>query len=123
MKGKAGKYKRLSWDEYFLGIVDAVGARATCDMSGAGCLITKDNKIISSGYTGSASGLPHCFEVGHQLENGICKRIIHAEHNALSQAIRSLIPLEGATMYSSKEPCKACKDMAHKMGIIKIIIK
>ena len=118
---KKAKVKRLSWDEYFLAIVDAVGLRATCDRSGSGCVITQNNRIVSTGYTGSLSGLPHCSEVGHDLKAGQCQRTVHAEHNALSQALKFGISLEGATMYSKTSPCEACAKMARSLGIKKFI--
>lgn len=118
---KSTKHKRPSWDEYFLGIVKAVGARATCDKNGSGCVITIKNRIVSTGYTGSLSGLPHCNEVGHEMKNGACTRTIHAEHNAMSQALKFGVALDGAIMYSESAPCQACKNMANSLGVIKIL--
>ncbi|MFZ1019546.1 MAG: deaminase [Minisyncoccia bacterium] len=118
---KTEKYKRPSWDEYFLKIVDAVGARATCDKSGSGCVLAEENRIVATGYTGSLSGLPHCNEVGHDLKNKECVRTIHAEHNAITQALKFGILLEGATMYCERKPCSACAKMANSLGIKKII--
>ena len=114
-------HERPSWDEYFLGITKVVGSRATCDKSGSGCVIVRDNRIISTGYTGSLSGLPHCNEVGHDVKANDCKRAIHAEHNAISQALRFGVSLEGATMYCELSPCSACAKMADSLGIKKII--
>lgn len=118
---KTIKDRRLSWDEYFLSIMDRVGSRATCDIGGSGCVITLDNRIISTGYTGSLSGLPHCNDVGHDLKSGICQRTIHAEHNAISQALKFGISLEGAIMYCKATPCIACTNMATSLRIKKII--
>ena len=123
MKKSAQKHQRPSWDEYFLGIVNSVGLRATCDKSGSGCVITEDNRIVSTGYTGSLSGLPHCNDVGHDLKANQCMRIIHAEHNAISQALKSGISLDGATMYCKTMPCSACKKMALSLGIKKIVVE
>ena len=117
--------QRPSWDEYFMAIMDSVGLRATCDRGGKGCVITCDNRILSTGYLGSASGLSHCFEVGHDNggEENYCRRTIHAEHNAITQALSSGILLEGAVMYCEIEPCSACAKMADSLGIKKIITK
>jgi len=113
---------RPSWDEYFLDIVNAVGSRATCDKGGSGCVVTHDNRIISTGYIGSLSGLPHCNDVGHDLKSNTCIRTIHAEHNAMSQALKFGVPLEGAIMYCKIKPCPACAKMAKSLGVRKIII-
>ena len=118
---KVTKNKRLSWNEYFLKIVDSVGARATCDKSGSGCVLTQENRIVATGYTGSLSGLPHCNEVGHNIKNNECTRIIHAEQNAFTQALKFGIPLEGATMYCKITPCSSCIKMAKSLGVKKII--
>ncbi len=124
LAGKSEKYKRPSWDEYFLDIVDAVSLRATCDRGGRGCVITRDNRILSTGYLGSASGLPHCSDVGHDGKVGsYCARTIHSEHNAMKQALNSDISLNGATMYCEVAPCEACAKMANSLGIKKIICK
>lgn len=120
---KNSKHTRPTWDEYFLKIVDAVGSRATCDKGGSGCVITQYNRIVSTGYTGSLSGLPHCSEIGHDMKKGECLRTIHAEHNALAQALKFGMPLEGATMYCQKAPCQACEKMAKSLGIKKIVTK
>ncbi len=120
---KNAKHKRPSWDEYFLDITNCVGSRTTCDKSGSGCVITQDNRIVSTGYTGSLSGLPHCNDVGHQLKSNECTRIIHAEHNAISQALKFGISLDGATMYCKESLCSACKKMALSLGIKRIVTK
>jgi len=117
------KDTRPSWDEYFLKIVDSVGSRATCDKSGNGCVIAKDNRIVATGYTGSLSGLPHCSDIGHEMKSGDCVRTIHAEQNALTQALKFGISLDGATMYCGKTPCPACAKMADSLGIKKIVTK
>lgn len=119
---KIKKHKRPSWDEYFFKIVDCVGSRATCEKDGSGCVVTFDNRIISTGYTGSLSGLPHCNDVGHDIKSGHCVRTIHAEHNAMSQALKFGVSLDGATMYCKIEPCKACSKMATSLGIKRIMV-
>lgn len=117
------KHHRPSWDEYFLDILNAVGSRATCDRGGSGCVITLDNRIVATGYTGSLSGLPHCNEIGHDIKSNKCARTIHAEHNAMSQALKFGAPLDGATMYCAKKPCSACTKMAASLGIKRFVIE
>ena len=120
---KNTKHERPSWDEYFLKIVDVVGSRATCDKSGSGCVIVLDNRIIATGYTGSLSGLPHCSEVGHDMNLGNCIRTIHAEQNAINQALKFGILLDGATMYCKATPCLACAKMATSLGVKRIVLE
>lgn len=60
---KTIKYKRPSWDEYFLEISRAVSKRSTCDRGRASCVFVKDRQILATGYAGSPKGFPHCDEV------------------------------------------------------------
>jgi dCMP deaminase len=121
---------RPSWDEYFLDLVLEVAKRATCDRGRSGCVITKDRRIITTGYVGSPAGLPHCDQGGHLIktvedENGDrrqhCVRTIHAEQNALCQAARFGTPLEGATLYCTMEPCRACAMLIINSGIVRVV--
>jgi dCMP deaminase len=123
---------RPSWDEYFLRLVDEIAQRATCDRGKSGCLIVKDKRILCSGYVGSLPGFPHCSEAGHLLRKVIdddgtvrqhCMRTIHAEQNALCQAARYGIPLEGTTLYCSMEPCRVCTMLIISAGIQKVVAK
>ncbi len=61
-------HQRPTWDEYFMEVTRAVAKRATCDRGRSGCVIAKDKQILVTGYVGSAAGLPHCDEVGHQMK-------------------------------------------------------
>lgn len=111
--------KRKSWDRYFLDIANMVAARGTCDRLQVGCVITKGNRIISTGYNGSIKGEPHCDEVGHCYNNeGRCIRTIHAEQNAIIFAKEDL---EGSTAYVTHEPCETCTKLLVQAGVKKII--
>jgi len=123
---------RPSWDEYFVGLVDEIAKRATCDRGKSGCIIVKDKRILCSGYVGSLPGFPHCNEIGHLMKKVIdddgttrqhCMRTIHAEQNALCQAARYGIPLEGTTLYCSMEPCRVCAMLIISAGIKKVVAK
>jgi len=122
--------KRPSWDEYFIGISREVAKRATCDRGRSGCVIVKDKRILTTGYVGSPVGLPHCDDVGHLMKsvdhgNGNvsqhCMRTNHAEENAVVQAARSGIKLEGATLYSKMVPCFTCAKMIVNAGILRVV--
>jgi len=124
------KYKRPSWDEYFIGIAQAVAKRATCDRGRNACLIVKDKRILSTGYVGAPVGLPHCDDVGHLLRKTInedgsikynCIRTTHAEQNAIAQAARYGVPIEGATIYTKMVPCLDCVKMIINAGIKRIV--
>ncbi len=123
-------YQRPSWDDYFLDLVETIGKRATCNRGRSGCVITKDKRIIATGYVGSPSGLPHCDDVGHLFKKVMdekgnikehCMRTIHAEQNAICQAARHGISLEGSTLYCTMEPCRACAMMIISAGIVRVV--
>lgn len=124
------KYRRPSWDEYFLDLVNVVGSRGTCDRGRSGCVIVKDRRILSTGYVGSPIGTAHCDEVGHEMhtvvhENGEktrhCIRTSHAEQNAIANAARFGVALEGATLYCHMTPCYTCAKMIINAGIKRVV--
>jgi dCMP deaminase len=117
---------RPDWDRYFLDLCEAVSKRSTCDRGKAGCVIVKDKRIMTTGYSGSPAGLPHCDEVGHDMRKVIddngnisqhCVRTLHAEQNAIIQAAKFGIPLDGATLYCKMTPCRTCAMMIINSGI------
>jgi len=124
------KFKRPSWDEYFMEIADTVAKRATCDRGRSGCVIVREKQILVTGYVGSPRGLPHCDDVGHQLKQVVhedghstthCVRTVHAEQNAITQAARLGIPLEGSTLYCRMTPCRTCAMLIINCGIIRVV--
>ena len=123
-------YIRPLWDEYFMNIMQAVSTRATCDRGRSGCVIVRDKHILTTGYVGSPPGLPHCDEVGHQMKTTIhedghqtqhCVRTIHAEMNAIVQAARIGVSLDGATLYCRMTPCATCARSIIGAGIKHVI--
>lgn len=124
------EYKRPSWDEYFMNIVNEVGKRGTCDRGRAGCVIVRDNRILVTGYVGAPKGLSHCDEDGHILQEIInedgtkskhCIRTTHAELNAIIQAALHGVSTNGATMYIKMEPCFTCAKAIINAGIKRVV--
>ena len=121
---------RPTWDEYFLEVMKSVAARATCDRGRNGSVIVKEKRILSTGYVGAPSGLPHCDEIGHLLkkvthedgrESMHCLRTAHAELNAITQAAKFGVSIEGSTIYSKMEPCSACAMAIINSGIKRVV--
>ena len=132
MVKKKTKHKdtRPSWDEYFMSLAEVVGNRGTCDRGKSGCVIVKDKRILTTGYVGSPLGLPHCDEVGHEMhkvthEDGTetmhCIRTVHAEQNALIQAAKTGVALDGATVYCKMTPCYVCATLIINSGIKRVV--
>jgi dCMP deaminase len=127
---KITKNKRPSWDEYFLQMADLVGSRGTCDRGHAGAVIARDKRIVATGYAGSPVGLPHCDDVGHEMhtvtgEDGTisrhCIRTAHAELNAITNAARVGVAVEGATLYCKFLPCYTCAKAIINAGIKRVV--
>lgn len=121
---------RPSWDEYFMDIAQSVSKRATCDRGRSGCVIARNKQLLVSGYVGAPAGLPHCDDVGHQMKKVVhedgstsnhCVRTVHAEQNAISQAAKLGVSIEGATLYCRMTPCRACAMMIINCGISRIL--
>jgi dCMP deaminase len=124
------KEKRLSWDEYFLGLADAASKRATCNRGRSGCVIVRDKQVLATGYVGSPAGLPHCDEVGHLIKKVIqedgkitehCLRTVHSEQNAICQAAKRGIAIAGATVYTRMTPCRTCAMLLINCGIERVV--
>ena len=124
------KDSRPTWDEYFMEVCHAIAKRATCNRGKSGCVIARDNQILVTGYVGAPTGLPHCDEVGHQLkkiqhEDGTvtqhCVRTVHAEQNAICQAAKRGISIEGGTLYCKMTPCRTCAMLIINCGIVRVV--
>lgn len=118
--GPFRRRKRASWDEYFMRIAQQVATRATCDRKHVGAVIVRDRVILSTGYNGSIAGAPHCDDVGHMMENGHCVRTIHAEMNAVAQAAKNGVNINGSTIYITASPCWTCFKLLCNAGIKRI---
>ncbi len=112
---------RADWDAYFMEIARVVATRATCDRKHVGAVIVRDRTILSTGYNGSIRGMPHCDEVGHMMENGHCVATIHAEANAILQAAKNGVAIEGAEVYITASPCWPCFKLIANTGIKRIV--
>ena len=97
--------ERVPWDNYFMNIAQVVSTRSTCPRKFVGSVIVRDKTILSTGYNGSIRGMPHCTEVGHMMEDGHCVATIHAEANAIIQAAKNGVAIEGASIYTTASPC------------------
>ncbi|MGP1595002.1 MAG: deoxycytidylate deaminase [Treponema sp.] len=123
-------YIRPTWDEYFMEVCRAIAKRATCGRGRSGCVIARENQLLVTGYVGAPRGLPHCDEVGHQFkkiqhEDGSisqhCVRTVHAEQNAICQAAKRGISIDGATLYCKMTPCRTCAMLIINCGITRVV--
>ena len=112
---------RASWDQYFMAIAAQVATRSTCDRKHVGAVVVRDRMILTTGYNGSIRGAPHCDEEGHLMEDGHCVRTVHAEANAIVQAARNGVRIEGADIYVTASPCFNCFKLIANSGIGRIV--
>jgi dCMP deaminase len=117
--------ERPDWDQYFMEIAGIVAKRSTCIRRNIGSLIVKEKRILSTGYNGAPSGLPHCADLGCIREaRGIASgerhelcRGLHAEQNAIIQAAYHGVSIAGGLLYSTHLPCSICTKMIVNAGI------
>ncbi len=112
---------RASWDEYFMSIAQVVATRSTCPRKYVGSVLVGNRTILSTGYNGSIRGMPHCSDVGHMMEDGHCVATIHAEANAIIQAARNGVVIDGATCYVTASPCWNCFKQLANAGVERIV--
>lgn len=123
--------KRPGWDYYFMEIAHMVATRATCNRGvdlkyvsgfrGVGAVIAKDKVLLSTGYNGSPRGMEHCDDVGHEVVEGHCIRTVHAEANAIAQAAKNGVRIDGATLYTTASPCYDCFKLLINAGVKRVV--
>ena len=120
---------RHSLDQYFMDIAETVATRSTCLRHRVGAVIVRDKHIISTGYNGSASGLPHCLDVGcirdqENIPSGTRTErcmAVHSEINAIIQAALHGVSTDGATLYCTHMPCSSCAKAIINAGIRRVV--
>jgi dCMP deaminase len=116
---------RPSWERYFLSIARQVATRSTCLRRQVGCIIVLERRIVSTGYNGAPSGLPHCEETGCVRETkGVASgerhelcRGLHAEQNAIIQAAMHGTAVRGGSLFCTHKPCILCTKMLINAGL------
>ena len=98
-----------------------VAKRSTCPRAAVGAVIVRDKRILTTGYNGSPSNLPHCTEDGCLMVNGHCVRALHAEQNAIIQGALHGVDVSGSTIYVTHQPCLICAKMIINAGIQRVV--
>jgi len=121
--------QRPPWDQYFMDITRLVATRSSCLRRQVGALLVKDRNILATGYNGVPSGISHCDSTGCLREklnvpsgerHELC-RGLHAEQNAIIQAARHGVNIDGATLYCTTMPCIICSKMIINAGIVRVV--
>ena len=108
--------QRPTWDEYFKKIVLATRERRACERLQVGCLLVKDNRIVSQGYNGFLPGCPHISKVRNNHEQAT----VHAEQNALCDCAKRGVSCLDATVYVTHYPCIICCRLLLASGVKEI---
>lgn len=120
------------WDVRFMEMARLVASWSSCYQQNrqVGAVIVKDKRILTTGYNGAPSGLVSCKEKGECLRkklnipsgtrHEICYAV-HAEQNAIVQAAKMGVSVEGATIYVTHQPCSICTKIIINSGIKKVV--
>ncbi|TMA31371.1 MAG: hypothetical protein E6J87_15825 [Deltaproteobacteria bacterium] len=122
-------FERPSWDEYFMAIARVVASRSNCVKRKVAAVITRDRRIISTGYNGTPRGTLNCneggcprcnsfAEGGTRLDECLCS---HGEENAITQAAYHGVVLKGGTLYTTFSPCLICTKMIINAGLSEVV--
>lgn len=122
------------WDKRFMDLTETISKWSSCFKEGRsiGAVIVRNKRILTTGYNGAPSGIKSCKEKGeclrikHGIESGkqheLCYAI-HAEQNAIIQAAKIGVCIEGATLYCTHQPCVICSKMIVNAGISRVVYK
>ena len=122
------------WDKRFMDMAEVVSTWSSCFKQDrhVGAVIVRDKRILTTGYNGAPSGVSSCTDRGEcirikrGIKSGTCQEIcyaVHAEQNAICQAAKLGLALEGATLYCTHQPCTICARLIINSGIKKVWYK
>ena len=121
---------RNKWDERFIDMTNLVSTWSSCKRRNVGAIIIKDKRVVATGYNGAPAGMTTCVQadkclrdISH-IEPGSNQEIcnaIHAEQNAIVQAAKLGISIDGATLYCTHKPCSICAKMIVNSGIKEVV--
>ncbi|MCQ2409674.1 MAG: cytidine/deoxycytidylate deaminase family protein [Clostridia bacterium] len=122
------------WDKRFMEMAEFVSGWTSCARKGRaiGAVIVKDKRILTTGYNGAPSGVFNCRDKGYCMRDqlGIASGTraemcyaVHAEQNAIVQAAKLGVSVDGATLYCTHQPCTICTRLIINSGIKRVIYK
>lgn len=127
---------RPAMDQTLMQMAKLMADRATCSRAQVGAIIVKETRPVSSGYNGTAAGLPHCdhtCDCGGRVDfsntdheewcnsRQPCKFSVHAEANAIAFAAKHGVSTDGATLYTTMAPCIECAKLIVNAGIVRVV--
>mgnify|MGYP003309341244 CR=1 FL=1 len=110
---------RISWNDYFIKTAELASVRSPCERLKVGCVLTKNNRLISMGYNGFLAGTNH----NSIVRSGHEQATIHAEINAITDAAKRGVSIDDAEAYITHYPCLNCFKALASSGVKKIYYK
>ncbi len=122
------------WDKRFMQMSYTIAGWSSCFRKGRsiGCVIVRDKRIMTTGYNGAPAGIKTCREKGECLRDKLgipsgtrmetCYAV-HAEQNAIVQAAKLGVSIDGATLYCTHQPCSMCCKMIINSGIRRVVYR
>lgn len=110
---------RISRNQLLMEVAFLMARRSTCLRLQVGAVLSRDGRILGSGYAGAPSGLPHCSPLTCNTHSP-CTRTVHAEQGAIAFAARYGVALDGATLYVTHSPCAECAKSIINSGILNV---
>ena len=122
------------WDKRFIELAETVGGWSSCykENRHVGAVMVKNKRVLTTGYNGAPAGIKSCVErqecirIKNNIPSGTQHELcyaVHAEQNAIIQAAKLGISLEGATLYCTHFPCTICAKMIVNSGVKRIVYK
>lgn len=129
----SGKHS-AKWDGRFMEVANLVASWSSCHKANrqVGAVIAKDKRILTTGYNGASSGIESCKDRGvcireeQGIESGTRHEVCyatHAEQNAIIQAARMGLSIQGSTLYCTHQPCVICAKMIINSGIVRVVFE
>ncbi len=120
------------WDKRFMEMAKLVGTWSSCfkENRKIGTVIVRDKRVLTTGYNGAPAGIKSCVERGECLrqklgipsgKNAEICYAVHSEQNAICQAAKMGVSLQGATLYCTHQPCSMCTRQIINAGIIRVV--
>ena len=122
------------WDKRFLEMAELVATWSSCYQENrqVGAVIVKEKRTMTTGYNGAPSGIMSCKTRGECLRRKmnvasgtkleLCYAV-HAEQNAIAQAAKLGVSVDGATLYCTHQPCVICCKMIINSGIKRVVYR
>lgn len=114
--------------DYYMKVAELTAELSRAQRLQVGCVIVKDDNIISFGWNGTPPGWDNNCEDIVCDSNGdktlkTRPEVIHAEANALIKLVKSTQSGSGATMFLTHAPCIECAKLITSSGISNLYFK